>query len=317
MRRTITVIAMLAFCLLTIQGCTAPKTTLTLATGGASGTYASLGVALSELFNKEIKNIEVAQQNSSGSVENCKLLGGKKAELAIIQNDILDYAYNGKEIFKDKEIKNITTVAALYPEAVQIIVTRESGIETIEGLDDHKLSVGAPDSGVEVNARQLLDAAGMSYEDMAVSYLSLEESISLMREGRLDGFVFTSGLPNANIQKLAADKEITVLSLPEDIIKRLVNRHRFMTEYTIPAGTYIGQSTDVRTVAVIATLAVRADVPEKVVYELTKTLFEKHSLLAESESIGAKIKLETALSGVSIPVHKGAERYYREKGIIE
>lgn len=310
-------LAMVLVLSIALTGCTTQKTNLILATGGTSGTYYPYGGAIAQIYNTKIENMNVTAQATGASVENLKLIGKKEAELAIVQNDMTDYAYNGMETFKDGKIENVRAIATLYPEVIQIVASVDSGINTVADIKGKKFSVGAPGSGVEANARQILDVLGMTYDDFTANYLSFSESSDSYKDKHIDGFLFTSGIPNAAIQDITATSELKFVSIPDDIVKNLTEKYPFFTEYIIPAGTYKGQTADVKTVAVNATLIVGSEVSEKVVYDLTKALFENQAELATAHAKGQLLNIESAVKGISVPFHPGAEKYYKEKGVIK
>ena len=298
-------------------GCAPQKTNLILATGGTSGTYYPFGGSMAQIFNTKIDNMNVTAQATGASVENLKLISKKEAELAIVQNDMTDYAYVGTEAFKDAKVENVRVIANLYPEVIQIVASADSEINTLADIKGKKFSVGAPGSGVEANARQLLDVLGMTYDDFSANYLSFSESADSLKDNHIDGFMFVSGVPNAAIQDTATTSSLKFVSIPDDMINSLTTKYPFLTESTIPAGTYKGQDADVKTVAVKATLIVGSEVSEKVVYDLTKALFENQPELATAHAKGAELSLESAVKGVSVPFHPGAEKYYKEVGAIK
>lgn len=302
---------------LALAGCAPQKTNLILATGGTSGTYYPFGGAMAQIFNSKIENMNVTAQATGASVENLRLIGSKEAELAIVQNDMTDYAYNGIEAFEDGKIENVRAVATLYPEVIQIVASAGSGINTLQDIKGKKFSVGAPGSGVEANARQILDVMGMTYNDFTANYLSFSESADSLKDKHIDGFLFMSGIPNAAIQDTATTSDLEFISIPDDMIKKLTEKYSFFTEFTIPAGTYNGQDADVKTVAVKATLIVGAEVSEEVVYNLTKALFENQPELAQAHAKGQELNLEDAVQGISVPFHPGAEKYFKEVGALK
>ena len=300
-----------------LTGCAPQKTNLILATGGTSGTYYPFGGAIAQIFNTKVANMNVTAQATGASVENLKLIGKKEAELAIVQNDMTDYAYNGLETFKDGKIENVRAIATLYPEVIQIVASEKSGINTLSDIKSKKFSVGAPGSGVEANARQIFEVVDMTYNDFTANYLSFSESSDSYKDNHIDGFLFTSGIPNAAIQDITVTSELKFISISDDVIKKLIEKYPFYTEYIIPAGTYKGQDADVKTVAVNATLVVGSEVSEKVVYDLTKALFDNQAELATANAKGKLLTLETAVQGISVPFHPGAEKFYKEKGAIK
>ena len=300
-----------------LTGCAPQKVNLILATGGTSGTYYPFGGSMAQIFNSKVANMNVTAQATGASVENLKLIGKKEAELAIVQNDMTDYAYNGTETFVDGKIENVRAIATLYPEVIQIVASADSGINSLQDIKSKKFSVGAPGSGVEANARQILDVMGMTYNDFSANYLSFSESADSLKDKHIDGFLFMSGIPNAAIQDTATTSSLKFISIPDDVIKNLTTKYPFFTEYIIPAGTYKGQDADVKTVAAKATLVVGAEVSEKVVYDLTKALFENQPELAQAHAKGKELKLEDAVEGISVPFHAGAEKYFKEVGAIK
>lgn len=316
MKKRVSVLLVVLILIMTVFTACAPKqTNLILATGGTTGTYYPLGGAMAQIFNTKIDNMNVTAQATGASIENCRLLESNEAELAILQNDILDYAYNGTESFADGKIENLRGITTLYPEVIQVVAT--PGLTTIEDLAGKKVSVGAPGSGTEANARQILESAGLTYDDLSVSYLSFAESADAFKDKHIDAFYVTSGVPNASIQDITAQNDIELVSLPDNIIATLIEKYPFYVEYIIPAGTYKGQDKDVKTVAIIAALATNTEASEDMIYEITKALFENQPELAQAHAKGAELSLEKALDGLSIPIHPGAEKYYKEKGIIK
>ncbi len=316
MKKRISTLLVLVLLVSTVfTACAAQKTNLILATGGTSGTYYPFGGAMAQIFNTKVENMNVTAQATGASVENCKLLGKNEAELAILQNDMLDYAYNGTEAFSEGKIENLRGIAILYPEIVQIVASE--GITTVEDLNGKKVSVGAPGSGVEANARQILEAADLTYDDMSVSYLSFSESADAYKDKHIDSFFVTSGIPNASIQDISTQNPVSLVSLSDEAIKGLIEKYPFFVEYTIPANTYNGQTNDVKTVAVMATLATNAEASEDVIYNITKSLFDNQAELASAHAKGAELSLEGAINGISIPLHPGAEKYFKEAGLIK
>jgi len=311
------VLALMLMLTVVFTACAPAKTNMILATGGTSGTYYPYGGAMAQIFNSKIPNMNVTAQATGASVENLKLLGQNEAELAIVQNDMLDYAYNGIEAFEGGKIESLRGIATLYPEIVQIVASPGSGITSVKDMKGKKVSVGAPGSGVEANARQIFDATGLTYNDMNVSYLSFSESADAFKDKHIEAFFVTSGIPNAAIQDITAQNDIVMVSLPDDVIAALTQKYPFFVEYTIPAGTYKGQTSDVKTVAVMATLATNSKASEDVIYNITKTLFENQPELAQAHAKGAELVLEKAVQGISIPFHPGAEKYFKEKGLLK
>jgi len=300
-----------------LTGCTAAKTNLIMATGGTSGTYYSFGGAICQIYNTKLDNMNVTAQVTGASKENIRLVGSKEAELAIVQNDVMDYAYNGIELFNGEKVQNIRTVAVLYPEIIQIVVSPESGINSIADMKGKRISVGDAGSGVEANARQILEAYGLTFDDIKVSNLSFSESASAFKDKQIDGFFVTAGIPNPAIQEITALSSIKILSIDDEAADKLISKYPFYTKYTITQDTYKGMEGDAGTLAVMATLIAGNEVSEDVIYKLTKALFDNQSELGAAHAKGKELSLEGAVQGASVPFHPGAEKYYKEQGILK
>ena len=284
-------------------------------TGGTSGVYYPLGVALSELYAENIDGARTQVQATKASVENLNLLQQGKGELAFALGDSVKAGWDGvEEAGFPQPLTEIRAIAAIYPNYVQIVANAESGIKTLEDLKGKSISVGAPASGTELNARAIFAAAGMSYEDMGkVEYLPYAESAELIKNRQLDATLQSSGLGVAFIQDLAATMPINIVAIPADVVDSIGAPY---VASTIPAGTYDGQTEDVATAAIGNILVTHAGVSEETAYQMTKLMFENLDRMIASHSAAADIDPANALSGLSIPLHPGAERYYREAGLM-
>ncbi|WLV24323.1 TAXI family TRAP transporter solute-binding subunit [Aciduricibacillus chroicocephali] len=293
---------------------------ITIGTGGTSGTYYPLGVAMAQQIFTKTEGVSKANAVSTGaSVTNVQEMGSGKYQLALVQNDIAYYGMKGETLkdFEGKKVDNIAGLTSLYPEDVQIVTTADSKIKTLDDLKGKKVAVGDQGSGAEANARQILDAAGITYKDFKAEYLGFGDASQGLQNGTIDAAFITAGAPTSAIQELGASKKVNVLSLDEDIIKKLTDKYPYYTERDIPAKTYgdYGQKEDIKTVAVMAILIVDKNLPEDVVYNMTKDLFEKKDKLESAHARGADVSLDTALDGMSIDLHPGAKKYFDEKGI--
>ncbi|HCM28021.1 MAG: C4-dicarboxylate ABC transporter substrate-binding protein [Treponema sp. GWB1_62_6] len=293
----------------------APQSNLILATGGTSGTYYPFGGAMAQIWNKSIANMNVTAQSTGASKENIRLVGRGEADLAMVQNDVMDYAFKGIELFAGEKVEGFRTIAVLYPEFVQIVVSPSSGINSVADMKGKRISVGDAGSGVEANAKQILEAYGLSFDDVKAARLSFKESASGLKDKQLDGFFVTGGIPNAAIQELSALAPVKILAIDDAGAARIQAAYKFYTRVTIPKGTYRGVDADAKTLAVNATLIVRKDLGDAVVYDITKALFEKQPELASAHAKGKELTLKGAVDGVSVDFHPGALKYYKEKGI--
>jgi TRAP transporter TAXI family solute receptor len=304
-------LALLALAAMLI-GCAPKQRFITIGTGGTAGTYFPLGGALAEIWNKNIPGMNANATSTGASAANVALLKDSKVDVIFVQNDAAYYALNDLELYKGKAMPDIRGIASLYDETCQLVALASSNIRTIADLKGKRVSVGAAGSGVEANARQILEAAGLSYDDIKVQYLSFAESASNLKDGNIDAAFNTAGAPTAAIQDLAASKKIVLVPVDGAVADALMAKWAFYTKTTIPAGTYQGVDADVTTVSVKSMLAVSAKLEDKVVYDMLKTMFANGDRLAASHKKGADIKIETATAGMSIPLHPGAEKFYKE-----
>lgn len=311
-RRTLILASVVA---LTAAGEARAQQFVNVLTGGTAGVYYPLGVALSKIYGDKIPNVQVSVQSTKASVENLNLLQAGKGEIAFTLGDSLIAAWKGDaEAGFKAPLDKLRGIAAIYPNYVQIVASKESGIRTLADLKGKRLSVGAPRSGTELNARAILAAAGLSYADLGkVEYLPFAESVELMKNRQLDASLQSAGLGVASIRDLATSIAIQLVAVPPEIVAKIGDPFR---PGVIPAGTYTGQETDVPTATIPNFLVTHSGVSEELAYAMTKELFANLDQLAAAHAEGRKIRLESALEGMPVPLHPGAERFYRERGLI-
>jgi TRAP transporter TAXI family solute receptor len=283
-------------------------------TGGTSGVYYPLGVALSKIYGEKIQNVRPTVQATKASVENLQLLQQGKGEIAFTLGDSLDAAWKGDEEAGFKSpLKKLRGITAIYPNYVQIVASKDSGIKTLADLKGKRLSVGAPKSGTELNARAILAAAGMTYKDLGkIEYLPFAESVELMKNRQLDATLQSAGLGVASLRDLATSVEITVVEVPAAVVDKAGPP---FVKVSIPANTYTGQTAAVPAAAVVNYLVTHEGVKEETVYQMTKAVFDSLPDLAAAHAAARSIKLESALEGMPLPLHPGAARYFKEKGL--
>lgn len=284
-------------------------------TGGTSGVYYPLGVGLSKIYGEKIPGVRTQVQSTKASVENLNLIQQGKGEIAFALGDSVKLAWEGdaEAGFKAK-LDKLRGIAAVYPNYIQIVASKESGITDFAGLKGKGLSVGAPKSGTELNARKIFEAAGSSYSDLGkTEFLPFAESVELIKNRQLDATLQSAGLGVASIKDLATSVDINVVAIPSDVVAKLGSPY---IAATIPAGTYKGQDKDVPTVAVGNFLITGADVSEETAYQMTKQLFENLPDMVAAHKAATAISIEKALEGMPVPLHPGAERYYKEKGLL-
>jgi TRAP transporter TAXI family solute receptor len=292
-----------------------------IATGGTGGTYYPLGGMLAQMLSNTVdldgKKMAATAETGNASVANAKLLGRGEIESAFVAADILDAGYKGVNQFEGEKLENLRAIGALYPETVQLVTRAGAGIKSFTDLKGHSVSSGSPGSGQWQLLRDLIAAYGMKVEDVSEDLSSFAQSVDKIKDGNLDASLITAGAPTSSVLDLANATDIRVVPLSGPEIDKLQEVQPYYASVILPANTYKGQDADVQTVAVMAVWATHADVDENIIYEVTKALYENTETMAKVHPKGKEITLETALKSVSIPLHPGAERYYREKGLIQ
>jgi hypothetical protein len=285
-------------------------------TGDTSGVYYPLGVAIGKIYSDKLPDVKTQVQATKASVENLILLQQGRGEIAFAMGDSLKAAWDGDEEagFKGR-LDRLRIVGAIYPNYIQIVAAADSNIKTLADLRGKRLSVGAPKSGTELNSRAILAAAGLSYRDIGkVEYLPFAESVELMKNRQLDATLQSAGLGVASLNDLSASIDIRLVSVPKEVVDKIGPP---FVSVKIPANTYTGQDKDIPTAAVANYLVTSSAVSDDLAYRMTRLIFENLRDLANAHAAGKEIKLETAATGNPIPLHPGAIRYYKEKGLLE
>lgn len=293
---------------------------IVLATGGPTGTYYAYGMAMGTIL-AEKTGIKVDAISTGASKANIQSIQLGEVDMAVVQNDVMYYAYTGTDLFTGEQTQDFQAMAILYPELCQIIASKESGIKTVADLKGKRVSVGDAGSGVEFNAKQILEAYGIDMNDkdaLQKQNLSFADSANALKDGKIDAFFCVAGIPTTAITDLAMSNEITVVEVEDEKYDELSKTYGFYTQQVIPAGTYHGVDEDKKTVAVMATYIVDKDLPEKAVYDLTKAMFENKDAIAAAHVKGAELNAETAIDGIpaEVPLHPGAAKYYKEIGVL-
>jgi len=294
----------------------AAKKFVSIASGWVVGVYYPMAGAISSIAHKNLSDIKITVESSGASIANAKLIASGDADMAIIQNDTALYALQGLKPMFDKTIPNIRGITSLFQEHCQIQARKDSKIASVADLKGKRVCVGPLGSGTELNAMQILEAYGMKFEDFSkVERLTATESSDYLKDGRIDAAFYSVGVGAAGL----ADTAITVDSVivPVDGSQRdaLMKKYPFFTKAVVPKGSYKGVDQDVPTVAVMAILVARAEMEEAMAYQITKAIFENLADIGNAHARGKEVKLETALNGMSIPLHPGAEKFFKEKGI--
>jgi uncharacterized protein len=292
-----------------------------IATGGTGGTYYPLGGMLAQLISNKVtiggKKLSATAETAGASVANAQLLGRKDIESAFVAADILDAAYNGKGQFEGKPVKNLRALGALYPEQVQLVTLASANVQNFKDLKGKTVSSGSPGSGQWQLLGDLLEANGMTRKDIGEDLSSFTQSVDKIKDGNLVASLITAGAPTSSVSDLANARDIRIVPLTGPAIEALQKKQPYYASVQLPANTYKGQTAPVPTLAVMAVWATHDGVTDQMAYEVTKALFENTETLGQVHPKGKEISLKTALQSVSIPLHPGAEKYYREKGLIK
>lgn len=302
-----------------------------IGTGGAAGTYFPIGTLIAESVSGAsdtpacgsvetcgVPGLVAVAQISNGSVANVQAIGAGALEAALVQSDVAFWAYSGTGVFAGKEkIVNLRFVANLYPESMHLVVRRGSGIRTVADLRNRRVSLDEPGSGTLVNARSVLAAYGLSERDLRAEYVKPDLAVERMRAERLDGFFIVAGWPTRAVSEFAASGRIGLVPIADAAVAAVRRTSPFFSPGLIPASAYPGIP-ETPTLDVGAQLIVSAALSDALVYNFTRALWSARSTqrLRQGHPRGGMIKRETALVGAGIPLHPGAERYYREVGLL-
>lgn len=313
-KKFLVVFTFLMILAIVISGSTAAqgRTFLSIATGGTAGTYYPIGGAIASVFNNNIEGMNASAQSTGASVENARLIYNQEVEVAIIQNDIASYAVAGENQFEGNQVTNMRGITALYPEVIQIVVRADANIETMEDLKGKRVAVGAPGSGAEANASQILNLFGITYDDITEDYLSFGEAAGRLSDRQIDAAFLTAGIPTAAVMDVAATQGIELLEFSDSDVEKINAELPFLTGVTVPAGTYSGVDRDIQTVALQAILVAEESLSDEAVYNMTKAIFENRQSLIAAHSRANDITLDTALGGMTVELHPGAQAYFDE-----
>lgn len=284
-----------------------------IATGGNMGAYFQLGGALADIWSSNISNVNSTASTTGASIPNVDFLRKGDVKVIFVQSDIAFYAANGVEMFSDSRYEDIKGLATLYPETIQIITLEDNNIDSLADLKQKKVAVGARGSGTEVNTRQLLEAAGVTYDDIDVQYRHFATIINNLRDGELDAAFITGGFPNVAVQNLASQCKIKLLDVDDAIADKLIEKYPFYVKTVIPADTYNGVTEGTQAVAVMSMLAASSELDEDLAYELLKTMYENLDRLKAAHPLGSLINDKTRQDGMSIDLHPGAKKYFNEQ----
>ncbi|MDO4515969.1 MAG: TAXI family TRAP transporter solute-binding subunit [Bacillota bacterium] len=290
---------------------------LNMATGGTSGTYYGFSGVVAQVLNEKLADtLNLNVQSTGASAANIDLVDTGANEVAIVQNDVMYYAYSGTDMYEGKDpMESYSAVMSCYPEYVQIIANKS--ITSIDQLKGKKVSVGDAGSGVEFNARQILAAYGIDIDsDITKQNQSFADSADSLKNGTIDAAFVVAGYPTTAVTELASTYDFNVLPVDQEHADALMSDYGFYTYGVIPGNTYKCVAEDVPAVAVMATIIARNDVPEDVIYALVKGIFDNQEEIGTAHAKGKELSLDTAVSGIDIPFHPGAVKYFTENGAM-
>lgn len=304
-----------------------------IGTGGTAGTYYPIGGLIANAISSPpgsracdqggscgVPGLIASALSSNGSVANVNAIAGGTLESGFAQSDVANWAHSGTGIWEGKPaVDNLRAIANLYPESIHLVARADAGIASVADLKGRKVSLDEPGSGTLVDARIILEGYGLSEADVQAEFLKPNQAADRMRDGQMDAFFFVGGFPAGAIAELASQVKITLVPIEGDAAAAIRTKYPFFAADMVPAGTYEGVAADTATLAVGAQWITSADQPEDLIYEITKALWNDSTrkLLDSGHAKGKAIRPETALAGVGIPLHPGAEKFYREAGLLK
>ena len=295
-----------------------PKTVINFPTAATTGAVYPLGAAMSNLWNTKLPNVRASAQASAGGIANLNMLADGEAQLGVAVTSIMYESFNGIGSFEGRANPNLRVMIGLYSNPNQVVVSKNSNINSLEDLVGKRFASGAPGSTTEVETSIHLNTSGISYpDDLKVQYIGFTEAIDLMRNKQIDGAWIMAGVPNAAVTEILSTAGGKLLNIDSSLIDLLKEQYPWYGPYTIPAGTYPNQDSDVLTSAIKITVCTDARVDADVIYELTKTFWENFDELKATQAPLKKVNPKDAVKDLAgLPIHEGAARYYKEIGLL-
>ena len=294
-----------------------------IGTGGTAGTYFPIGGlianAISGSEGKGVPGLVSTAVASNGSVANINAVQAGSSESGFTQSDVAYWAYTGTGLYEGKgKVEDLRLIATLYPETIHLVARKGANIKSVADLKGKRVSLDEPGSGTLVDARLVLTAFGLTEKDVHAEYLKPGPAGDRLRDGALDAYFFVGGYPTGAISELATSSGIELVPLTGAPVDKLLGEYKFFAKDTVPAGTYQGVG-ETPTISVNAQWVTSAKQPEDLVYKITKAVWNANSrkLLDAGHAKGKLITLQNATSGLGIPLHPGAEKFYREAGVLK
>jgi TRAP transporter TAXI family solute receptor len=285
-----------------------------IATGGSLGTYYQIGGGIAAAVSKS-GHITAVVETGSAAIANTNLVAEGETEVAFTQADVTAWAYNGQMMFEGNALRGLRTIAALYPETIQLVLSKSAGIKTLSDIKGKKVGVGAPGSGTEGDVRSIFQSAALKYDDISAEFLDFGATSNRFKDNQIDAGFIVAGVPTSALMDLTTARDADIFNFDKDTLDKIIEENPFFVANVIPANTYGGIDYDVNTPSVMSLLVTNEDVPEDVIYNFTKGLFENIEDVQNSHAMAKNISLETATEGLTAPLHSGAAKYYKEVGI--
>ena len=285
---------------------------ISISSAGTAGTFYIMAAGIADLFNKQLGVNSVAEV-TAGSVENAKLLDAKKVELGVMQVDVMQNALAGKAQFKNPV--DMVAIAPLYPNVIQVVVLKDSPINSFSDLKGKRVSVGSPGSGILATNQIILETLDLSMTDIQPQYLSFAETTNAFRDGSVDAAIVNTAAPAPWVVDLETSHPVKLIELSPDEIQKFTSKFGYFVPAEIPKSAYKSMDRDVKTFAVWITLAGRGDLPENDVYEMARVIFANTDFIKGIHSVGSYVTLENVRKIATLPFHPGAARFYKEKGL--
>ena len=311
MRRAVTAV-LIAVCMLVLSGCGGQR--MMMGTGGTAGTYYAFGGVLAQ-YMKNYSGYSVTAVSTAASKANIQSIGDGDYQMGFTQSDVMVYAWEGTKSFEtDGPSRDFRVMGALYAETVQLITMKED-IKTVADLKGRSVSIGAPGSGVYFNAMDVLEGAGLTIDDIKPQYQSFGDSKEALKDGQIDAAFIVAGAPTSAITELATTNGVYLVPIDGELRDKIMGICPYYAPLQIPADTYPGQTEPIETITIKATMIVDADLDEEVVYQLTAAIYDHKDEIAQENAKGEELTIENATSGIAVPFHAGAARYFAEHGV--
>lgn len=291
------------------------KVRLSIATGGTGGTYYPYGGTMAKIINEYVPNAEATAEVTQASVENVRLVHGQEADLALIMGDVAYAAYTGTGKFEGQK-QNIRLLFAMYPNMMQLVTLKDYDIKSAYDLVGKRVSVGAPGSGTEFMTNAVLSTLGIQYDQFkSTQRLGFSQTADALKNRTLDAGAWVVGPGTSSITELASLHEIRIIGFSQEDLAKVTAAYPYYMPGKIPGGTYPGQDEDVMVPAVWNVVVARADMDEELAYNIVKAIFEHQQMLVDTAKVARDTVPESTIEGGMIPLHPGAARYFKEKGL--